>query len=67
MLNVPINVLKDFVQILRLDLMPPLAQQQGFKWSVQWMLRIPPSAIPIVPTGMSACIVYRNKILFFVS
>ncbi|KAF2885129.1 hypothetical protein ILUMI_21063 [Ignelater luminosus] len=65
MLNVPINVLKDFVQIMRLDLMPPLAQQQGFKWSVQWMLRVPPSAIPIVPTGMAACLVYRNKILFF--
>ncbi|KAK4883568.1 hypothetical protein RN001_006887 [Aquatica leii] len=65
MLNVSINVLKDFVQIMRLDLMPQLAQQQGYKWSVQWMLRIPPSAIPIVPTGMAACLVYRNKILFF--
>lgn len=67
MLNVPINVLKDFVQIMRLDLMPGLAQQQGYKWSVQWMLRIPPSAIPIVPTGMAACLVYKNKILCFVS
>ncbi|KAK5650997.1 hypothetical protein RI129_002026 [Pyrocoelia pectoralis] len=65
MLNVSINVLKDFIQIMRLDLMPQLAQQQGCKWSVQWMLRIPPSAIPIVPIGMAACLVYRNKILFF--
>ncbi|XP_018328535.1 mediator of RNA polymerase II transcription subunit 14 isoform X2 [Agrilus planipennis] len=65
MLNVPVNILKDFVQIMRLDLMPQLCQQQGFKWSVQWMLRIPPSAIPIVPTGMAAVLVYRTKILFF--
>lgn len=65
MLNVPINVLKDFVQIMRLDLMPSLGQQQGFKWSVQFMLRIAPSAIPIVPVGMAGVLVYRNKILFF--
>lgn len=67
MLNAPMNVVKDFVQIMRLDLMPSLAQQQGFKWSVQYMLRIPPSALPIVPTGMAGVLVYRNKILVFVS
>lgn len=67
MLNVPYNVLKDFVQIMRLELISGLAQQQGLKWSVQWALRIPPSATPIVPTGMAAVIVCRSKILFFVS
>nr|XP_022906712.1 mediator of RNA polymerase II transcription subunit 14 isoform X2 [Onthophagus taurus] len=65
MLNVPMNVLKDFVQIMRLDMLPSLAQQQGCKWAVQWMLRVPPSALPIVPTGMSGVHVYRNKILIF--
>ncbi|KAJ3641158.1 hypothetical protein Zmor_027675 [Zophobas morio] len=65
MLNVPCNVLKDFIQIMKLELMPGLVQQQGMKWSVQWMLRIPPSAQPIVPTGMSGVLVYRTKILFF--
>ncbi|CAH0553803.1 unnamed protein product [Brassicogethes aeneus] len=65
MLNVPVNVLKDFVQIMRLELMSGLAQQQGMKWSVQWMLRIPPSATPIVPTGMTGVLAIRNKILFF--
>ncbi|XP_049820505.1 mediator of RNA polymerase II transcription subunit 14 isoform X2 [Aethina tumida] len=65
MLNVPVNVLKDFIQIMRLELMPGLVQQQGMKWSVQWMLRIPPSATPIVPTGMSGVLAIRNKILFF--
>lgn len=67
MLNVSINVLKDFIQIMKLELMPGLAQSQNMKWSVQWMLRVPPSATPIVPTGMSGVLVIRSKILFFVS
>ncbi|XP_034941406.1 mediator of RNA polymerase II transcription subunit 14 [Chelonus insularis] len=65
MLNVPFNVLKDFVQIMKLELVPGLAQQQQLKWSVQWCLRTPPSATPIVPTGMAAVLVCRNKILIF--
>lgn len=52
---------------MRLDLMPSLGQQQGFKWSVQFMLRTPPSTVSIVPTGMAGVLIYRNKILFFVS
>ncbi|XP_008554086.1 mediator of RNA polymerase II transcription subunit 14 [Microplitis demolitor] len=65
MLNVPFNVLKDFVQIMKLELNSNVVQQHQFKWSVQWCLRIPPSATPIVPTGMAAVLVCRNKILFF--
>ncbi|XP_053982530.1 mediator of RNA polymerase II transcription subunit 14 isoform X1 [Hylaeus anthracinus] len=65
MLNVPFNVLKDFVQIMKLELVPGLVQQQQLKWNVQWCLRIPPSGTPIVPTGMAAVLVCRNKILFF--
>lgn len=67
MLNVPINLLKDFIQIMKLELIPGLLQQQGMRWSVQWMLRVPPSAIPIVPTGMSGVLAFRAKVLFFVS
>lgn len=67
MLNVPLNVLKDFIQIMRYELIPGLVQQQGLKWAVQWCLRIPPSATPIAPTGMAAVLVFRSKILFFVS
>lgn len=67
MLNVPPNVLKDFIQIMKLELIPGLVQQQGMKWSVQWILRIPPSAPPIVPVGMAGVMVHRTKILFFVS
>ncbi|EEB11666.1 CRSP complex subunit, putative [Pediculus humanus corporis] len=65
MLNVPFNVLKDFIQIIKLEMMPNLVQQQQLKWSVQWCLRIPPSATPIVPIGQAAILVCRNKILFF--
>ncbi|PSN29847.1 Mediator of RNA polymerase II transcription subunit 14 [Blattella germanica] len=65
MLNVPYNVLKDFVQIMKLELVPGLVQQQQLKWAVQWSLRIPPSATPIVPTGMAAVLLCRTKILFF--
>jgi mediator of RNA polymerase II transcription subunit 14 len=47
--------------------MPGLVQQQQMKWAVQWSLRTPPSATPIVPIGMAAVLVCRTKILFFVS
>ncbi|BES92650.1 U1 small nuclear ribonucleoprotein C [Nesidiocoris tenuis] len=64
-LNVPQNVLKDFIQIMKLELMPALIQQHQFKWSVQWCLRVPPSASSIVPMGMAATVICRQKILFF--
>uniref|UniRef100_A0A146LY05 Mediator of RNA polymerase II transcription subunit 14 n=4 Tax=Lygus hesperus TaxID=30085 RepID=A0A146LY05_LYGHE len=64
-LNVPQNVLKDFIQIMRLELVPALIQQQQFKWSVQWCLRIPPGAASLVPIGMAATVICRQKILFF--
>nr|CAD7429019.1 unnamed protein product [Timema monikensis] len=67
MLNVPYNVLKDFVQLMKLELMPSLIQQQQLKWAVQWCLRIPPSATPIAPTGQPAILICRSKILFFVA
>lgn len=65
MINVNMSrVLKDFIQIMRLELMPELVQ--GLKWNVQFCLRVPPSAMPIVPTGMPAVLPFRGKILFFV-
>ncbi|XP_011505329.1 PREDICTED: mediator of RNA polymerase II transcription subunit 14 [Ceratosolen solmsi marchali] len=65
MLNLPFNVLKDFVQIMKLELIPGLVQQQQMKWTAQWCLRVPPSAMPIVPCGMPAVIQHKMKILFF--
>lgn len=40
------------------DLLP------GLKWHVQFCMRSPPSAVPVVPT---AVVMIRLKILFFVS
>lgn len=40
---------------------------QGLKWHVQFCLRVPPSAAPIVPVGNPAIHIVRLKILFFVS
>ncbi|XP_020281468.1 mediator of RNA polymerase II transcription subunit 14 isoform X2 [Pseudomyrmex gracilis] len=65
MLNIRFKVLKDFVQIMKLELVPSLMQQQQLKWSVQLCLRIPPSAGPIVPPGTEGVHVCRSKILFF--
>lgn len=52
------------MQIIRLELMPDLIQ--GIKWNVQFCLRVPPSAAPIVPIGNAAIHMIRLKILFFV-
>lgn len=59
------RVLKDFIQIMRLELIPDLSM--NFRWTVQLSLRVPPSAAPIVPVGMPSFLVVRTKILFFVS
>lgn len=67
MLNIRFKVLKDFVQIMKLELVPGLVQQQQLKWSVQLCLRIPPSTGQIVPPGSEGVHVCRSKILFFVS
>ena len=64
MLSIPPPLLKDLIQIMRLELMPELTQ--GFKWNVQFCLRVPPSASPIVPVGTPAVVICRSKILFFV-
>lgn len=64
MLNINVyRVLKDFVQIMRLELSP---EMMGLKWNAQFCLRVPPSATPIVPIGMPAFLIARAKILFFV-
>ncbi len=34
---------------------------------MQWCLTIPPAAPPIGPAGMSACLMFKNKMLIFVS
>uniref|UniRef100_A0A1I8PUW4 Mediator of RNA polymerase II transcription subunit 14 n=1 Tax=Stomoxys calcitrans TaxID=35570 RepID=A0A1I8PUW4_STOCA len=58
------QVLKDFVQIMRLEMKPDLGGEQ-FKWTVQFCTRVPPSAAPIVPIGSPGVLIVRLKILFF--
>uniref|UniRef100_A0A8D8N5P3 Mediator of RNA polymerase II transcription subunit 14 n=2 Tax=Culex pipiens TaxID=7175 RepID=A0A8D8N5P3_CULPI len=64
MLNLSAQVMKDMMQIMRLDLMPEMGQ--GNKWNVQFILRMPPSATPIVPVGTTTILSHRQKILFFI-
>ncbi|XP_068142124.1 mediator of RNA polymerase II transcription subunit 14 isoform X2 [Drosophila tropicalis] len=64
LLNMPAQVLKDFVQIMRLELKPELGGDH-LKWTVQMCMRMPPSAVPIVPSGNACVVLGRLKILFF--
>lgn len=69
MLNVPALVLRDFLQIVRVEMQPDAAVEAipALRWHVQLLLRVPPSAPVIVPTGNAAVHMIRQKILFFVS
>lgn len=65
-LNLPPLVLKDAIQLMRLDLAPECLP--GSKWNMQFCMRVPPSASPlIVPVGNAGVLTAREKILFFVS
>ncbi|XP_072035034.1 mediator of RNA polymerase II transcription subunit 14-like isoform X2 [Amphiura filiformis] len=61
LLGAPTRILKDCIQLLRLELLP----DRTLKWTIQWCLTIPPSAPPLAPVGTSA-VVIKNKILFFI-
>lgn len=65
-LNVPPQVLKDFIQLMQLDMMAePLP---GQKWTMQFIMRVPPPAlVHIVSVGNPALYISNQKILFFVS
>lgn len=65
-ISVQPSVLKDFIQLMRLDLNPELLS--GLKWNMQFCMRVPPAASPpIIPVGNPAVHIARQKILFFVS
>lgn len=67
MLNCPSPIIKDFIQIIRLELMPEMIMSHGLKWAVQLSMRVPPSTSTIMPTGSAAVMLHRTKTLFFVS
>ncbi|XP_078476076.1 LOW QUALITY PROTEIN: mediator of RNA polymerase II transcription subunit 14-like [Lampetra planeri] len=60
LLGAPTHILRECVQIMRLELFPDLS----LNWGVQFCLTIPPSAPPIAPPGMPA-VVLKSKMLFF--
>ncbi|XP_017469746.1 PREDICTED: mediator of RNA polymerase II transcription subunit 14 [Rhagoletis zephyria] len=62
-LSCPGQVLKDFVQIMRLDLKPEVMGDQ-LKWALQFCMRVPPSAA-IIPIGTPGIYICKLKILFF--
>ncbi|XP_003737168.2 mediator of RNA polymerase II transcription subunit 14 [Galendromus occidentalis] len=62
LMNTPQRILRDFVQLMRLELCPCL----NSRWSFQLCLTIPPAASPpLAPPGMTSVVINRNRVLFF--
>ena len=69
-LSVPLKFVKDFIQLMRLELYP----ERGFKWALNWCLTISPGTLmrtpgPTLPFGMSAFVnpasAYHHSVVFF--
>ncbi|KAG6452582.1 hypothetical protein O3G_MSEX007707 [Manduca sexta] len=58
----PVAALPSLVALMRADLAPSAPAL----WQLQWALRIPPAAPPIVPAGQPAVLLAKHKILFFI-
>lgn len=67
MISLPYRIIRDCIQIIRLQLNPAIIEQHNWKWGVQLCLTVPPSAMPIIPQGMSAIVTSQSKILLYVS
>lgn len=65
--SVPPPVLKDLIQIIRLELQPELCKNMGLNWNVQLCMRSSFIQLPIIPLGTAAIVYTKNKLLFFVS
>ncbi|XP_021960036.1 mediator of RNA polymerase II transcription subunit 14 isoform X1 [Folsomia candida] len=65
LVSLPTRIIKDCLQIIRLQLIPSIVEQQGWKWNVQLCLTVPPSQMPIVRPGMSAIVTSHSKILLY--
>ncbi|KAL4233347.1 Mediator of RNA polymerase II transcription subunit 14 [Mactra antiquata] len=55
------RILKDVIQIMRLELMPN--QDRNLKWSVQLLLTVPPAYAHMAPAGTPAIVVVQKMIL----
>ncbi|XP_060590641.1 mediator of RNA polymerase II transcription subunit 14-like isoform X2 [Ruditapes philippinarum] len=61
LLKAQIRILKDVIQIMRLELMPN--QDRSLKWSVQLLLTVPPAYAHMAPAGTPAIVVVQKMIL----
>ncbi|CAH1798713.1 unnamed protein product [Owenia fusiformis] len=58
LLTAPYRILKDCIQIMRLELYP----DRGVKWEVRWCLTISPGSPPLAPAGTPAVMI-KSKML----
>ena len=65
LLNAPFRIVRDLVQIMKLELIASFGQQNQLKWSVQFALTVPPSAPSIIPVGSASVLTAKSKMLFF--
>ncbi|RWS16530.1 Mediator of RNA polymerase II transcription subunit 14-like protein [Dinothrombium tinctorium] len=62
LLNTPIKILQDCIQLMRMEMFP----ERNSVWTIQWCLTIPPSAqIMLGSPGMSAVCLYKNTTMLF--
>ncbi|CAG2223379.1 MED14 [Mytilus edulis] len=62
LIGTPIRVLKDCIEIMRMELCP----DNRHKWSVQWCLTVPPACAFVAPAGTPAVVFKKatGKMLF---
>jgi mediator of RNA polymerase II transcription subunit 14 len=65
--SVPNPVLKDLIQIIRLELKPEQCKTMGLHWNVQLCMRASFTSFPIIPIGTPGIVNTKNKLLIFVS
>lgn len=65
--SVPPPVLKDLIQIIRLELKPEQCKSMGLQWNVQLGMRASFTSFPIIPLGTPGIVNTKNKLLIFVS
>lgn len=63
----PPAVLKDLIQIIRLELQPELCKSLGIYWKITLCMRSSFIQMPMIPLGTHGVIHSANKIMFFVS
>lgn len=64
--SVPPPVLKDLIQIIRLELKPEQCKPMGLLWNVKLSMRASFASLPIIPLGTPGIVFNKNKLLIFV-